>query len=615
MKFCERKDLIDRQSYVAQYVSLALLTIGVTTLIGSDDLLAAFACGTAFAWDGFFNKQTEAAVFSSVIDLLFNIAAFVFVGAWTPFSSFSQPELTITVWRLVVIALLVLLFRRLPIILLLYKWIPDVKNWREAVFSGHFGPMGIGTRPQIFVLAFRTYTTPPGAVFISTLALGELPKPEGTPTGDAEMVAACIQPIVAFMVVVSIVIHGLSIPFFSLGRRVHTLTRTYTGTRTWSRQPSLPDWAMQTRPVVRGEDIVINRDPVDAAEKGESSSPAGTSEKEKVDEHGLASPSTGSVREKQTLGGSSSTPALSSRQASSGTDEDMQRSLPVHDAGRGEHPDSGAEGQLEEDVTEWKEGPHKIVERRRPDEEVEVTVMKNAYGPGESTTLRQMFPHHGFDGQRAVDGLLSGAVEAAEHIMHDVEKAGRRARHAAGEAVTDAEDTITRAARHLSPDRSGGDGDGDGDDGWASERSDRSDASSRSGRKKKKAQAHALRPPVFVQGRQRRRFSHLKSSRPAPPPPIDAARERGRAAPQQQPAPQPQSPLPRPTHRRIDSLREGVYTREASPTRSVRWADEDARSVRSPLTAEGSRVPSVEDFAALAASSPTSPVAGAGARS
>jgi len=23
-------------------------------------------------------------------------------------------------------------------------WIPDVKNWREAVFTGHFGPMGIG---------------------------------------------------------------------------------------------------------------------------------------------------------------------------------------------------------------------------------------------------------------------------------------------------------------------------------------------------------------------------------------------------------------------------------------------------------------------------------------
>lgn len=145
MKFCERKELIDRQSYVAQYVSLALLTIGTTTMLGSDDLLAAFSCGTAFAWDGFFNRQTEESVFSSVIDLLFNVAAFVFVGAWTPFSDFSSEEFSLDVWRLVVIAILVLLLRRLPIMLALYKWIPDVKNFREAVFSGHFGPMGIGT--------------------------------------------------------------------------------------------------------------------------------------------------------------------------------------------------------------------------------------------------------------------------------------------------------------------------------------------------------------------------------------------------------------------------------------------------------------------------------------
>ena len=144
MRFCERKDLIDRQSYVAQYVALALLTIGSCTLLGTDDLLAAFSCGTAFAWDGFFNKQTEESVFSSVIDLLFNIAAFVFVGAWMPFNSFSDPNLSLSVWRLIVIGILVILLRRLPIMIALYKWIPDVKTFREAIFSGHFGPMGIG---------------------------------------------------------------------------------------------------------------------------------------------------------------------------------------------------------------------------------------------------------------------------------------------------------------------------------------------------------------------------------------------------------------------------------------------------------------------------------------
>jgi NhaP-type Na+/H+ or K+/H+ antiporter len=153
MKFCERKDLIDRESYVAQYISLALLTVGTSTLLGADDL-ASFACGTAFSWDGFFNRQTEASLFSSVIDLLLNSAAFVYVGAWMPFDSFSDKTLSLSIWRLICIAILMLLLRRLPIILGLFKWIPDIKSFREALFYGHFGPIGIG---QLSIPLIRIY--------------------------------------------------------------------------------------------------------------------------------------------------------------------------------------------------------------------------------------------------------------------------------------------------------------------------------------------------------------------------------------------------------------------------------------------------------------------------
>ncbi|KAG6819398.1 hypothetical protein H0H93_012185 [Arthromyces matolae] len=240
MKFCQRHNLIDRHSYVAQYISLAMLTIGVTALIGSDDLLAAFSCGTAFAWDGFFNRQTEESVFSSVIDLLFNIAAFVYVGAWMPFSAFQNQATTLTVWRLFVIAILVFILRRLPPIIALYRWIPDIKTLREAIFSGHFGPIGIG------------------AVFISTLAEQFIRTDGRLQSAQSELLAETIQPIVAFMVLCSIVLHGLSIPSFSLGRRVHSVSRT------WSRHTGQAEWANQITVVERGgQDIVINRDSVD----------------------------------------------------------------------------------------------------------------------------------------------------------------------------------------------------------------------------------------------------------------------------------------------------------------------------------------------------------------
>jgi NhaP-type Na+/H+ or K+/H+ antiporter len=140
LKFCEGRDLIDRKSYVAQYIALALLSNGITALLGSDDLLAAFTAGAAFAWDSHFNQQTADSVFSSVIDLLFNVAVFVYIGAWMPFDGFNSEVTGVTVWRLVVLAILVLLLRRLPIMIILYKWIPDVRTFREALFSGHFGP-------------------------------------------------------------------------------------------------------------------------------------------------------------------------------------------------------------------------------------------------------------------------------------------------------------------------------------------------------------------------------------------------------------------------------------------------------------------------------------------
>lgn len=45
MKFAKRRGFIDRESYIAQYIALSLLTIGVSDLLGTDDLLAAFAAG------------------------------------------------------------------------------------------------------------------------------------------------------------------------------------------------------------------------------------------------------------------------------------------------------------------------------------------------------------------------------------------------------------------------------------------------------------------------------------------------------------------------------------------------------------------------------------------
>ncbi|PWN53343.1 hypothetical protein IE53DRAFT_295345, partial [Violaceomyces palustris] len=242
MRFSERHKLVDRESFVAQYVSLAIASMGVNVLLGSDDLLAAFACGTAFAWDGWFTKQTEDSNFSNIVDLLFNVATFIYIGALMPWHDFANADISLSVWRLIVLTILVLLLKRIPIILALWKWIPDIKTFREAVFSGHFGPMGVG------------------AIFIATLGRTlmpeEIPEP---PVTSNDVLALTIQPIVFFFVLCSIIVHGLTVPFFAFGKRAHTITRT------WSRNPSFapdgePEWMSRIRRVKTGEEIVINRD-------------------------------------------------------------------------------------------------------------------------------------------------------------------------------------------------------------------------------------------------------------------------------------------------------------------------------------------------------------------
>jgi sodium/hydrogen antiporter len=172
-----------------------------------------------------------------------------------------------------------------------------------------------------------------------------LPRPQSPPTNQAEHLAAVIQPVVAFMVLCSILIHGLSIPFFSLGRRVTTVTRT------WSRPQtqSLPDWALHTRRVERAEDVVINHDPANIVERGQ------TGEGEKGGVKGNLSETEGPGYEKCDCVGQREDSTDAPTLAVTELDEGKEGNVPDH----------------AEIVLEWKEGPHRIIERRTgPSEEV-----------------------------------------------------------------------------------------------------------------------------------------------------------------------------------------------------------------------------------------------------
>lgn len=128
-----------------------LFVLGTCGALGTSDLLACFTAGCALNWDGQFLAETQRRHddFNSCIDVLLNLAGFAYIGMTVPWASFAPggagPDTGITGPRLLALGLLVLVFRRIPALLACYRLMPAVvPGWRDAVFMGYFGPIGVG---------------------------------------------------------------------------------------------------------------------------------------------------------------------------------------------------------------------------------------------------------------------------------------------------------------------------------------------------------------------------------------------------------------------------------------------------------------------------------------
>jgi NhaP-type Na+/H+ or K+/H+ antiporter len=218
LRYCDNKNYVGRPSYLVFYLLLAVFVTGVASTLGVDDFLVAFSAGATFSRDGWFAGVTAGSHLANVIDLLLNSTMFVFFGAsipWAKFTlSFAQSDEIVTPWRLFGLLILILLFRRIPAVLLLTRWIPDIKTWGEALFCGHFGPMGIG------------------ALFLAIQARAQLENDTSTPDDQPPPVGqlpgrrgTCVQmiwPVICFVVLGSIMVHGLSTLAVSVGIHFRT---------------------------------------------------------------------------------------------------------------------------------------------------------------------------------------------------------------------------------------------------------------------------------------------------------------------------------------------------------------------------------------------------------
>ena len=147
--------------------------------LGCNDMLAIFMTGIVFAWDDWFSEETRESQLQPVIDSLFNCAFFVTFGAALPWNEFSAFGLG----RLILTAVVLLAARRLPLVWVLVP----LKDPKERLFVGWFGPIGVGT------------------LFYATLV-----------TLDLKDDQFRFLSVASFVVMASVLAHGMTVPLFQL---------------------------------------------------------------------------------------------------------------------------------------------------------------------------------------------------------------------------------------------------------------------------------------------------------------------------------------------------------------------------------------------------------------
>ncbi|KAL2882673.1 hypothetical protein SGCOL_001880 [Colletotrichum sp. CLE4] len=204
LHWAERRKYVERECFLLFPIGLAIFILGTCGMVGSDDVLACFIAGNVFTWNDWFRLETVEDPVQPAVDMMLNMAIFMWLGAVCPWESFWNSEL-ISSGRLVALGVIVLLLRRLPVILGLHRYIRQIRGPRQALFVGYFGPIGVSAIFYLYV----------GLEFLETLTDDHGQRADAKQLGETMLVT------IWFLIICSIVVHGVSVPIAKLGKSTY----------------------------------------------------------------------------------------------------------------------------------------------------------------------------------------------------------------------------------------------------------------------------------------------------------------------------------------------------------------------------------------------------------
>ncbi|CEL05280.1 Putative Na /H antiporter [Aspergillus calidoustus] len=212
LNMSSKRKWIDPGSFTLVPAVLGMFIVGSCGCFGSDETLACFTAGSMLNWDGLYNTELQLRhdSFNSSLETLLNYGIFLYLGAVMPWKEFQMPGTTgISVARLLGLGVLILLFRRIPAIMVGYRFMPRIcGNWKEALFMGYFGPIGAGA------VAYVEYAR-------------RLFPDRGESDREINNLTTAMRPVVYWLVLFSVIVHGLSVPILYVFYRVLRVPKIY----------------------------------------------------------------------------------------------------------------------------------------------------------------------------------------------------------------------------------------------------------------------------------------------------------------------------------------------------------------------------------------------------
>ncbi len=132
------KGTMEKTSFLAYTIALSLAVLGSAKLLGTDGVLAVFVAGLAFDAAVSESDRAEEERVQEAVNRFFILPIFVLLGLAIPWEGWMELG-----WAGLLLALAVLLLRRLPAVLALKPLLGRVGGTRDALFLGWFGPIGV----------------------------------------------------------------------------------------------------------------------------------------------------------------------------------------------------------------------------------------------------------------------------------------------------------------------------------------------------------------------------------------------------------------------------------------------------------------------------------------